>query len=139
MTALLDFHSIAQFSSLRIVDSLIGGTIISGFAAALLRIAPRSNAGTRFAIWFAALVAIAALPFAGSFASHSTFSTIHPAVTVPDSWAYYVFAAWATVATFFLIGVGRALWHLHALRKRCIELDTTLLGPELQAIMRRAH
>ena len=41
MTALLDFHSVAQFSSLRIVDSLVGGTIISGFAAALLRVARR--------------------------------------------------------------------------------------------------
>jgi len=106
MTALLDFHSVAQFSSLRIVDSLVGGTIISGFAAALLRVARRSNAGTRFAIWFAALVAIATLPFAGALSSHSTLSTIHPAVTVPDSWAYYVFGAWAIVATFFLIVSG---------------------------------
>jgi beta-lactamase regulating signal transducer with metallopeptidase domain len=139
MTALLDFHSVAQFSSLRIVDSLVGGTIISGFAAALLRVARRSNAGTRFAIWFAALVAIATLPFAGALSSHSTLSTIHPAVTVPDSWAYYVFGAWAIVATFFLIGVGRAFWHVYALRRNCIELDSTLLDPALQETMRRAQ
>jgi beta-lactamase regulating signal transducer with metallopeptidase domain len=139
MTALLDLHSVAQFSSLRIVDTLIEGTVISVFAAILLRVARRSNAGTRFAIWFSALIAIAALPFAGSWSSHATLSTIRPAVTVPDSWAYYIFTAWAVVALWFLIGVGRAFRHLHQLRKSCVELAVTSLDPLLQETLRRAQ
>jgi len=127
MTPFLDVHAVAQYSSLRILDSLIEGSLIGIFAAVLLRGARRQSAGTRFAIWFSALVAIALLPCLG--ASLSSRMGIpgslagHPAITVPDSWALYLFVAWAALAGWFLVGIGKAVWHLHVLRKNCVPVD----------------
>ena len=62
MTPALHLHAIAQFSALRIVDSVIEGTLIGVFAAILLRVARRQSAGARFAAWFSALMSIASCP-----------------------------------------------------------------------------
>lgn len=127
MTPFLDVHAVAQYSSLRILDSLVEGTLIGIFAAALLRGARRQSAGTRFAIWFSALLAIALLPCLGaSFSSRIGVPgsvASHAAITVPDSWALYLFAAWAVLAGWFLLGIGKAVWHLHVLRKNCSPVD----------------
>ncbi len=64
-TAALDVNAIAQASALRIVDCLVEGTLIAVFAAVVLRLMRRQSSATRFAVWFAALVAIAALPLLG--------------------------------------------------------------------------
>ena len=61
---------IAQASTLRIVDCLVEGTLITIFAGLVLRTARLRNSGTRFAVWFAALVAIAAVPFFGGTWAH---------------------------------------------------------------------
>ncbi len=122
MLAALDLQTVAQYSALRIVESLAEGTVTFGFAALLLRIVPRQNAGTRFAIWFSALLAIAFAPVAtGIWSSQipsSSMSLIRPAITVPDSWAVYLFAGWAILSGWFLLSVGRALWHIRALKRK---------------------
>ncbi len=138
MTPFLDLHGVAQYSSLRILDSLVEGSLIGVFAAVLLRGARRHSAGTRFAIWFSALVAIALLPGLG--ASLSTRIGLpgtvasHAAITVPDSWALYLFAAWAMLAGWFLLGIGKAVWHLHVLRKSCVAVECA----NTQAMFREA-
>ncbi len=132
-------HAIAQYSALRIVDTLAEGTVIALFAAALLRIARRQSAGTRFAIWFSALIAIATLPLIATLSSDPNLSAriTHAAIIVPDSWALYAFAAWALIAGYFLIGIARALLHLRALRNNATPLDPASLDPVLQATLRR--
>ncbi|HTZ83019.1 MAG TPA: M56 family metallopeptidase [Candidatus Acidoferrales bacterium] len=125
MTPFLDVHAVAQYSSLRILDSLVEGSLIGIFAAVLLRSARRQTAGTRFAIWFSALVAIALLPVLGTSLSSKISGGVasHAAITVPDSWALYLFVAWAMLAAWFLLGIGRAVWHLHVLRRNCVPID----------------
>ena len=138
----LELHAVAQYSALRIVDSLAGGAVIGLFAAALLRIFRRQNAGIRFAIWFSALIAIAVVPLVGgSVAAHfaSSRAISRPVLILSDSWAVYLFAAWGLIAGWFLLGVLRGLRHLHSLHKSCVPVDASTLDPILQDTLRRAR
>jgi beta-lactamase regulating signal transducer with metallopeptidase domain len=134
-----ELQTIAQYSTLRIVDSFAEGTLVAAFAAVLYRLARRQSAGTRFAIWFSALVAIAALPFFGSLSSNAGVSTVirRAAFTLPDSWALYVFSVWALISGYFLLRVARAVWHLHTLRKQCAPLRPADLPAIMQETLRR--
>lgn len=138
MTPFLDVHAVAQYSALRILDSLVEGSLIGIFAAMVLRGVRRQSAGTRFAIWFSALVAIALLPVLGESLSSKigvpASVASHAAITVPDSWALYLFAAWAALAGWFLLGIVKAVWHLHVLRRDCVPVDCA----STQAIFRDA-
>jgi beta-lactamase regulating signal transducer with metallopeptidase domain len=139
MTPASQLHAIAQFSALRIVDSVVEGTLIGMFAALLLGVARRQSASSRFAVWFSALVSIAVLPFiSGGWWSHGASASMnHASITLPDSWAFYLFWAWAAIAVWSLVGVGRALWHLRALRSSCVPVDLAALDPLLQETIRR--
>lgn len=140
MMPALGLHEIAQYSALRMVDSLAEGTLIAVFAALVLRATGRRNAATRFAICFLSLVAIAAVPvLSGSWprTGLSSAAETHPALMLSGAWAVYLFAAWALVSTCLLTNVGSALWHLRRLRKNCVEIALEELHPELRATLLR--
>src|SRR5258707_15311386 len=110
MTTALNLNAIAQTSTVQIVYCLVEGTLIAVFAAAALGLSRRQNSVTRFAVWFAALMAIATLPLlTGSLWSHlaSDPSSVirEPAITVPGSWAIYLFSAWAAIAGWHFVGI----------------------------------
>ena len=67
MTAALNLNlqSLAQLSAERIINCTAEGMIIALLAWVLLRAIGPRNSGTRFAVWFAALLGIAALPLFG--------------------------------------------------------------------------
>ncbi len=136
-------HAVAQFSALRVVDSLVEGSLIALFAALVVRLPRRQNAGTRFAVWFAALIGIAAVPFLGAGSLfHRGISAATPgpsAITIPESWALYLFLTWAVIAAWQFAGVGRALWHLHVLRKSCEPVDPATLDPLLRETLQRSR
>jgi len=138
MTPALD--AVAQLLAMRMVDSLAWGTVIVLFAALLLRIT-RQNAGTRFAVWLSALVAIGLVPWiAGGWRPSELISAStagRAAITLPDRWAVYLCAAWVLIAAWFAACVGRAIWHLHVLRRDCEALDPAVLDPMLQETLRR--
>jgi beta-lactamase regulating signal transducer with metallopeptidase domain len=139
MTLVLELHSIARYASVHLLDSLVQGSVIGGFAAVLLRLSRRQHASTRFAIGFWALMAIAVLPLLGDAWSKDSVShtlSSRPAFVAPESWALYLFCAWAVVAAGSLFLVGRALRHLYILRKSGTEIDTTTLSPRLQKILK---
>lgn len=139
MIAAFDLQPVAQYMALRVVESVVEGTLIFAFAALLIRIVPKPSAKTRFAIWFSALLAIALAPVAtGVWSSHVSVQRadfVRPAVTVPDSWALYLFVIWAVLAGWFLLGVGRALWRLRVLKRDCQRVDIGTLDPELRALL----
>jgi beta-lactamase regulating signal transducer with metallopeptidase domain len=142
-----ELNAIAQASSLRIVaytiiDCLLEGTLIALFAGAILRMSRRQNSAARFAVWFSALVAIAVLPLSGATwlaraRNTSAEAVSHPAISVPGSWATYLFAAWAVIAAWQLLGVGRSLWHLYVLRKSCVAVDPRELDLQLLETLAR--
>lgn len=138
-------NAIAQSSAVQIVNCLIEGTLIAIFAGTVLRAARLRNSSTKFAVWFAALMGIAALPaltgVSGASWAHATSisaqTASHSAITLPGSWALYVFGVWAAIAGWFLLGVARALWHLHVLRKTCVSVDPANLDARLRETLAR--
>ena len=130
-------HAIAQLTALKAVDSLIEGSFVALFAAVVLRVARRHNAGTRFAVCFSALIAIAILPFLALSHRGAIAATAHPVFTISESWALYLFVAWAVIASWSLLRLLRAAWHLHVLRQSCEPIDPRALDPLLQETLLR--
>ena len=143
VTVAFSLHAFAETSAVQIVDCLVQGTLLAIFSSLMLGMARRQNSGTRFFLWFSALMAIATLPlFGGSWGRHvgipagiATPSTI----TLPASWALYLFGTWAVIAAGLLIGVVRGLWHLHILRKSSVPVGPAALDPRLQRTLERAR
>lgn len=134
MMAALDLHTTARYSALGLIDSLAEGTVICAFAALLLRFR-RQSAGTRFAIAFSALLAIAMMPFLGGLWAHRALAGAiadHPAFVVPESWALYLFWTWVGLVSLSLFWLARAVWHLHRLRQSCHRVDPAMLSIQLQ-------
>jgi len=57
------WQRVAQVGVERALNSIPEGLLVAIFAWLLLRVIKGQNAGTRFAVWFSALVAVAVLPF----------------------------------------------------------------------------
>jgi len=129
-------HTIAQMSAERMLNCLAQGMLIALFAWVVLRVVGRRNSGTRFAVWFCALLAIAATPFLQiPLAGAARSAHISAAVTLPANWAFYLFAAWATIAALAMARVVAGLWHLRAIRKNCQAVAAGELDPLLQATL----
>ena len=138
----LTLNAIAQLSAARIVDCLVEGTLVTAFAGLVLRMARRWNSGARFAVWFSALMAMAALPLLGFVALKGTATSLttlaqRPEITLPGSWALWLFGAWAGIAAFGVGRVGVGLWRLRALRRSCVAVDSAGLDPELRRTLSR--
>jgi beta-lactamase regulating signal transducer with metallopeptidase domain len=137
---LVNFHAIAQMSAERMLNCLAQGILIALFAWIVLRLVGRRNSGTRFAVWFCALVAIAATPFLqisqNSMTAGQSAAGTSAALTIPGSWALYLFAAWAVIAAFGLARVAAGLWHLRTIRKSYRAVDPGELDPTLETTLR---
>ena len=138
-------NAIAQTSAIQIVNCLVEGTLLAICAGAVLKASRLRNSSTKFAVWFSALVGIAALPaligISGTQWAHgrSAAQTVtHPAITLPGSWAFYIFVAWAVIAAWSLLGVARSLWHLRILRRSCVPVDPAILDARVRETLARA-
>ena len=128
----MHLQALAQIASLRILNCSIEGIGVAVFAWILLRAFGRQNSGTRFAVWFSALLAIAALPLLGSFAVHGAELAKHVEITMPGSWVTYMFGGWFLVAAISLVRIGAGYWHVRQLRKSCVPINAADLDPLLR-------
>jgi len=145
MTSVINLRAVAQFSAERMLNCLGEGMAIALFAWLLLGImglrkSGHQNSGTRFAVWFLALFAIAALPFAGALTLGRASGVAgtgdsHSAITVPGSWALYAFAAWASIAVLGLFRVAIGLWQVRQVRSHCVAIDLASLDPALRVTL----
>ena len=98
----------------RMVNGAVAGVVLALAAGALLRLAGRQNSGTRFVVWFSALVGIAALPLVASLriGTANTSNESAAQLALPASWAMIAAAVWAAVATILLarLAVGLPPW-----------------------------
>ena len=124
-------QSVAQVSAERILNCTVEGMVIALLAWLVLRAVGPQNSNTRFAVWFAALLGIATLPLFGNWAGSGAGMAQRSEITMPASWALYIFAAWLLVAAAGLLRVGLGFWHLHRLRKSCVPVDIATLDPVL--------
>jgi beta-lactamase regulating signal transducer with metallopeptidase domain len=141
---LVALNTIAQTSAIQIVNCLVAGTLIAIFAGTVLRASRLKNSSTKFAVWFSALMGIAALPvltgISGASWAHGTGSVqtaSHAAITLPGFWALGIFVAWAAIAAWFLFGLVRGLWHLRVLRRSCVLVDPARLDVRLRNTLAR--
>lgn len=123
------------------VDCLVEGTLIAIFAGLVLSVARRQDSGTRFAVWFAALMAIGTLPFLGEAwwtrgQNIAAVALSRSAITLPGSWAMYVFGAWGVIAGCSLIRVGVGLWHLRVVRRSLVAIDPAGLDSRLRETLK---
>jgi beta-lactamase regulating signal transducer with metallopeptidase domain len=135
----LSLETTAQISVERILNALPEGFLIAVFAWALLRVLRRQNAGTRFAIWFLALLTVAALPVLGvlgaarpALASAMARGSAHPAVTIPSQWALYAFFVWVLGACVAMFRLASGFWRLRGLRRSCTPITAANLDPAIQ-------
>jgi len=124
-----DLQSSAQVFSSRMFNSVAEGIGIALLGWVLLHALGRQNSGTRFAVWFSALLGIAALPMFGHFGSSEARIPVHSQITLPASWALYIFFAWLVIATASLVRIGVGFFRLRTLRKSCQPIDRALLDP----------
>ena len=83
MTAAFNLSSLAQLSAERILNCTAEGIVIALLAWLLLRAMGPRNSGTRFAVWFAALLGIAALPLFGNWAATAGELAKRSEITLP--------------------------------------------------------
>ncbi|HLX84095.1 MAG TPA: M56 family metallopeptidase [Terriglobales bacterium] len=127
----LPMENVAQISAERLLNALPEGLLIALIAWALLHALRRQNSGTRFAVWFAALLSVAALPVLGGFnsasaslASPGSWGHLRPAITIPEYWASFLFLTWAVGASVGIIRLAVGLWRLRQLRLSCTPITT---------------
>jgi beta-lactamase regulating signal transducer with metallopeptidase domain len=143
MLAIPDIAVIARLSAERIVYCLVEGTLVAAFAGCLVPVLRGRNAGTRFAVWFSAMVAIAVLPLlggvwgSGAGPAVSGAQAARSAITLPSSWALYLFGVWATGAALALARLGAGLLEVRALRESCVEIDLSRMEPALRETLGR--
>ena len=141
----LPMQTVAQISVEHILNVLPAGFVIAFFAWGLLRALRRQNSGTRFAVWFLALLTIAALPFLSvlrggqALALHSSLrpeslrpASLHPAITIPERWALFIFIAWAAGASIAILRLAAGIWRLRRLRRSCTPINPADLDPAVQ-------
>ncbi|MFY9979629.1 MAG: M56 family metallopeptidase [Candidatus Sulfotelmatobacter sp.] len=137
----LGIQAIAESSALRIVDCLFAGTLIAVFAGVMSHISRRQSSALRFALWFSALIAVAASPFLSGMnwlrSGSVSAGTARPAIMLPGSWASYALGAWAVMASWFLIRLGIGLWRLHNLRDSFVPVDVEELDPQVRETLNR--
>jgi beta-lactamase regulating signal transducer with metallopeptidase domain len=137
----LGLQSLAQLVTGRLLNTAAEGIVLAGLVWLLLRLLGRQNSGTRFAIWFSALLAIVALPFlSGSGFAASHFPALTPAnphagIILSSSWASYLFAVWDLAAGLLLFRVGVGLWRVYQIRRKCCEVDLAGLDPAIAGIL----
>jgi beta-lactamase regulating signal transducer with metallopeptidase domain len=135
MIAALNLNALARMSAESMLNCMLEGIAIGLFAWVLLRVVGRRNSSTRFAVWFFALLAIAALPILSVAASSARAGSAGSAITVPGSWALVIFLVWALIAGVALLRVGIGLWQLRKLRRSCSVIDSARLHPALSATL----
>ena len=143
----LSVQTVAQISVERILNALPEGFLIALFAWALLRVLRRQNSGTRFAVWFLALLTVAALPVLGGIgegrarmvAGMSSFmssansrGSLRAAITIPGRWALAVFLVWALGAGVAMMRLLSGLWRLRQLRRSCTPVIAADLDPAVR-------
>ncbi len=123
------FQALAQLISSQIVNCLVLGLAIALLTTASALIA-RRNSGTRFAVWFAAMLAIASLFFIAKPLAHGA-AAVHvgtPEISLPAQWALYIFLTWAFFAAVGLARIARGLWRVRLLKKSCVLREGSLSG-----------
>ena len=106
------------------LNGLWSGLLLAGAGAAVIRLQPRTNATTRYAIWFTALVCVLAVPVLlpliprpAPVAVAASASALHWNVPITTEWLVYALLGWIGIAAILLARVGWSLVHIASLKR----------------------
>jgi beta-lactamase regulating signal transducer with metallopeptidase domain len=128
-------QTIIQIAVGHILNSLPEGLLIAIFAWIVLRFLPRQNAGTRFAVWFVALLAVSGLPLVGGMAGRAILPAAlgaRPLITLTIPWGFLLFLIWVLAACTAMLRLAAGVWRLRALRRSCIPIDLAQIDPAIR-------
>ena len=141
----LFLQTVAQVSVERVLNVLPEGFLIAFFAWVVLRLlrgkrAGWQNAGTRFAVWFLALLALAVLPVLGGArflaASAGISSEVRKAaIAIPAQWATFAFLAWCLGAGIGMLYLAIGLCRICQLRRTCAPVNAEELDPAIRTTL----
>jgi len=138
MLAAGHWQVIAEMFVERVANSMVEGMAIALFAWILLRTLRRTNSSTRFAVWFAAILAVVLLPlFEKPAAGNAALAQAHSALRLPGSVAIYLFLGWAIIACAGLLKIGFGFVRLRKLRQGCTVVEPESLHCDLRSTLNR--
>jgi len=127
---------LAQTAVSHVLNTLPEGLLLATCAWLLLRLFPRQNSGTRFAIWLVALAGVAALPFLEALRSGTAavLPQTHPEITLSPFWAAAFLLFWIPISLLGLARVAAGLWQVRRIRRSCQEVSLAELDPILREL-----
>jgi beta-lactamase regulating signal transducer with metallopeptidase domain len=138
----MNLHAVTRFAGDGIMNSFLAGMVIALLAWAVTRVVWRHGSGTRFAVWFLGLVAIALLPVVGHFAAgpgNGVSAAPTSALTLPAWFASFLSVAWIAGASLGLLHVAHGLYRLQRLRATCSPIDLPAIEPSLRNLLADAE
>ena len=129
-------HLFAQTAVGHVLNTLPEGLLLAACAWLLLRLFPRQNSGTRFAIWMVALAGVAALPFLETLrgGAAAILPQTHPEITLSPFWAAAFLLLWIPISLLALSRVATGLWQVRRIRRSCQEVPLADLDPNLRGL-----
>lgn len=121
-------QSLAQLTSLQIINCLVLGIAIAALAGAASAFVGRKSSAVRFVIWLSGLIAIASLFFFSKPLGYGAATHIGAAkISLRPEWAVYIFGGWAFFAAIGLARLVRGLWRVRLLKNKSASLDASTL------------
>jgi len=133
---MLSFHHVTQFTGAHAINGLLEGVALTAFASAFLWIISCRNSGTRFAVWFSTLLAVAGLSLTALIpAETGAIAAKTPHLILPAVWADYALGAWAVIALTGLLRIAIGVAQVWRLRRNCQDVPDSTLDPNLRKIL----
>src|SRR5579875_3000165 len=121
-----------------VLNTLPEGLLLALCAWLLVRLLPKQNSGTRFAVWLVALAGVVALPFLSALrgGAASLLPETHPEITLSSTWAAALLLLWIPISLLALARVVAGLWQVRQIRRSCSALPFEDLDPAVQELLR---
>lgn len=126
------FEPMVGIAAARALNAVPVGLLLAALAWLLQRLLVKRGSALRFSIWFAALLAIAGLPFLPRFGTVQNMAPTDFGITVSNSWAVAIVGFWLAVSGICAIRVGLGLFNLRRLRKSSVPVDLSPRSLELR-------
>jgi beta-lactamase regulating signal transducer with metallopeptidase domain len=110
------------------LNSLWLSLLFAVLGTSVLRVLPRPNAATRYAIWLTVLVMVLAAPLIMLVPRPAPINLAAPVISAPMTvpvtvvWPVYATLLWLIVSTVLLGRIAWSVFHIHGLKRRAVLL-----------------
>jgi beta-lactamase regulating signal transducer with metallopeptidase domain len=127
---------LATAAAEHVLNAIPAGLLIAALAWLFLRIVGRQNSGTRFAVWFGALLGVAGVPLVSFMGKGVPAArTASSEIVLPEFWAAVIFVLWIVIVALAITRIVVGLWRLRRLRTDSVPLLASNLTPAIREIV----